>query len=69
LSFRDNEHPTPAQQKAVMDEFEQTFLPGLERNKNYAIAWVAHKDKGNLELNYFLAMTELTTGKQLNAFP
>ncbi|WP_156970658.1 hypothetical protein [Andreprevotia chitinilytica] len=69
LAFRDTEKPTLAQQKAVMRDFEATFLPGLEKDKNYAIAWVAHWDKGNLELNYFLATTELTTGKQLNPFP
>lgn len=69
LAFRDSEKPTLAQQQAVMRDFEATFLPGLEKDKNYAIAWVAHWDKGNLELNYFLATTELTTGKQLNPFP
>ncbi|WP_066568491.1 relaxase/mobilization nuclease domain-containing protein [Snodgrassella sp. CFCC 13594] len=69
LAFRDTEKPTLAQQQAVMRDFEATFLPGLEKDKNYAIAWVAHCDKGNLELNYFLATTELTTGKQLNPFP
>lgn len=69
LAFRDEEKPTLAQQQAVMRDFEATFLPGLEKDKNYSIAWVAHWDKGNLELNYFLATTELTTGKQLNPFP
>lgn len=69
LAFRDTERPTLAQQQAIMKDFEATFLPGLEKDKNYAIAWVAHWDKGNLELNYFLATTELTTGKQLNPFP
>ena len=69
LAFRDTEKPTLAQQQAVMRDFEATFLPGLEKDKNYAIAWVAHWDKGNLELNYFLATTELTSAKQLNPFP
>lgn len=69
LAFRDDEKPTLAQQQAVMRDFEATFLPGLEKDKNYSIAWVAHWDKGNLELNYFLATTELTSGKQLNPFP
>ncbi|MGA4049815.1 hypothetical protein ACI2TP_19590 [Ralstonia nicotianae] len=69
LSFRDGEQPTPAQQKEIMRNFERTFLPGLQKGQHYAMAWVAHEDKGNLELNYLLATTELTTGKQLNPFP
>ncbi|WP_197339870.1 relaxase/mobilization nuclease domain-containing protein [Ralstonia solanacearum] len=69
LSFRDGEQPTPAQQKEIMRDFERTFLPGLQKGQHYVIAWVAHEDKGNLELNYLLATTELTTGKQLNPFP
>lgn len=69
LSFRDGEQPTVAQQKEIMRDFERTFMPGLQRGKHYAIAWVGHEDKGNLELNYLLATTELTTGKQLNPFP
>jgi hypothetical protein len=69
LSFRDGERPTPAAQKEIMRDFERTFLPGLQNGRHYAIAWVAHEDKGNLELNYLLATTELTTGKQLNPFP
>jgi hypothetical protein len=69
LSFRDCEQPTPARQKEIMRDFERTFLPGLQKGQHYAIAWVAHEDKGNLELNYLLATTELTTGKQLNPFP
>ena len=69
LSFRDGEQPTAAQQKEIMRDFERTLLPGLQKGRHYAIAWVAHEDKGNLELNYLLATTELTTGKQLNPFP
>ncbi len=69
LSFRDTEKPSLKQQLAIMKDFEATFLPGLEKDKNYSIAWVSHFDKGNLELNYFLATTELTTGKQMNPFP
>lgn len=69
LAFRDIEKPTPDQQKAIIRDFEQTFMPGLVKDKNYAIAWVAHWDKGNLELNYLMALTELETGKQLNPFP
>lgn len=69
LSFRDSERPTIAQQRAIMRDFERTFLPGLQKGQHYAMAWVAHKDKNRLELNYLLATTELTSGKQLNPFP
>ena len=69
LAFRDTEKPTLKQQQEIIRDFEQTFMPGLVKDKNYAIAWVAHWDKGNLELNYLMALTELETGKQLNPFP
>lgn len=69
LSFRDSERPTVAQQRAIMRDFERTFLPRLQKGQHYAMAWVAHEDKNNLELNYLLATTELTSGKQLNPFP
>ena len=69
LSFRDSERPTALQQREIMRDFERTFLPGLQKGQHYAIAWVAHEDKNNLELNYLLATTELTSGKQLNPFP
>ncbi len=69
LSFRDSERPTVSQQRAIMRDFERTFLPGLQKGQHYAIAWVAHEDKNRLELNYLLAATELTSGKQMNPFP
>lgn len=69
LSFHESEMPTPEQQKAIMKDFEATFMPSLVKDRNYAIAWVAHMDKGRLELNYLMALTELETGKQLNPFP
>ena len=69
LSFRDSERPTLAQQREIMRDFERTFLPGLQKGQHYAMAWVAHEDKNRLELNYLLATTELTSGKQLNPFP
>ncbi len=69
LSFRDSERPTVAQQRAIMRDFERTFLPGLQKGQHYAMAWVVHEDKNRLELNYLLATTELTSGKQMNPFP
>ncbi len=69
LSFRDSERPTVAQQREIMRDFERTFMPGLQKGQHYAMAWVVHEDKNRLELNYLLATTELTSGKQLNPFP
>lgn len=36
---------------------------------NFVDFWNIHEDKGHLELNYIIPMTELTTGKALNPFP
>lgn len=69
LSFHESEQPTPEQQREIIRDFEKIFMPSLVKDKNYAISWVAHMDKGRLELNYLMALTELETGKQLNPFP
>lgn len=69
IAFRDNEHPTPQQIQQVIDAFRATFLPRLTVGDNYADMWVMHRDKGNVELHFLYANTELTTGKQLNIHP
>ena len=69
ISFRDNEHPSEAQIKMVMDSFRASFLPGLAEGENYADFWIAHRDKSNLELHFVFAGTELQTGRQLNIHP
>lgn len=69
IAFRDNEHPTPEQIQQVIDAFRATFLPRLKEGENYADMWVMHRDKGNVELHFLYANTELTTGKQLNIHP
>lgn len=69
IAFRDNEHPTPEQVQQVIEAFRATFLPGLKEGENYADMWVMHRDKGNVELHFLYANTELTTGKQLNIHP
>lgn len=69
IAFRDNEHPTPQQIQQVIDAFRATFLPRLKEGDNYADMWVMHCDKGNVELHFLYANTELTTGKQMNIHP
>lgn len=69
VAFRDTEAITPEQINTVIDTFRSTFLPGLEVDKNFADFWVIHRDKGNLELHFLVANTELTTGQQLNIHP
>lgn len=69
ISFRDNESVTQEQINTLISTFRSTFMPGLEVDKNFADFWVAHRDKGNLELHFLVANTELTTGQQLNIHP
>lgn len=69
IALRDNEALSDRQIDEVIKNFRSTFLPGLEADKNYADFWVAHRDKGNLELHFLYANTELTSGSQLNIHP
>lgn len=69
ISFRDTEKPTAEQIQKIMDAFKASFLPGLRDCDNYADAWIAHRDKGNLELHFVVAGTEMQTGRQLNIHP
>lgn len=69
ISFRDTEQPDAAQIQKIMDAFKASFLPGLKDCDNYADAWIAHRDKGNLELHFVVAGTEIQTGRQLNIHP
>lgn len=69
IAFRDNEALSERQIDEVIKNFRAAFLPGLEADKNYADFWVAHRDKGNLELHFLYANTELPSGSQLNIHP
>ena len=69
ISFRDTEQPSDEQVKKIMETFRASFLPGLKDCENYADAWIAHRDKGNLELHFVVAGTEFQTGRQLNIHP
>ncbi|WP_374555159.1 hypothetical protein [Aquitalea pelogenes] len=69
LAFEPNEHPTDQQLMAVVNSFRATFMAGLEHGVNFTDFWNIHEDKGRIELNYIIPLTELTTGRQLNPFP
>ncbi|WP_279211861.1 relaxase/mobilization nuclease domain-containing protein [Delftia acidovorans] len=69
IALRDQESITPDQINTLIDTFRSTFMPGLEVDTNFADFWVMHRDKGNLELHFLVANTELTTGQQLNIHP
>lgn len=71
IAFRDTETLSDRQIDEVIKSFRSTFLPGLEADKNYVDFWVAHREKGNLELHFLYANTELTNRSQpqLNIHP
>lgn len=69
IAFRDHETITPDQVSTLIETFRATFLPGLKVDENFADFWVMHREKGNVELHFLVANTELTTGTQLNIHP
>ena len=66
LSFEEQDLDEQAKRK-IMASFEDTLMAGLERDQ-YNITWVEHRDKGRLELNFFIPNVELTTGKRLQPY-
>ena len=52
LSFEEQDLDEQAKRK-IMASFEDTLMAGLERDQ-YNITWVEHRDKGRLELNFFI---------------
>lgn len=72
IAFRDGAESasiTPEQITTVIETFRSTFMPGLKLDENFADFWVLHRDKGNLELHFLVANTELSSGSQLNIHP
>lgn len=51
----------------IMDSFEQTIFAGLDREQ-YDIAWIEHRDKGRLELNFIIPKVELRSGRAMNPY-
>ena len=69
LAFEPTERPTDKQLMEVVKLFRSVFMAGLEHGVNFTDFWNIHEDKGRIELNYVIPLTELTTGKQMNPFP
>ena len=60
---------TPEQITTLIETFRSTFLPGLKVDENFADFWVMHREKGNVELHFLYANTELVINSQLNIHP
>ncbi|MPT00349.1 MAG: hypothetical protein E2581_17860 [Pseudomonas sp.] len=69
VAFRDYETVTPDQVTTLIETFRSTFLPGLKVDENFADFWVLHREKGNVELHFLVANTELSSTQQLNIHP
>ncbi len=66
LSFQEPDI-ADAEKSRLMDEWEHTLLPGLDRDQ-YACLWVEHRDKERLELNFVIPNIELQSGKRLQPY-
>ena len=44
-------NPTEKEQKEIINAFRKSFLPALDK-ENFNDLWVAHRDKGRLELHF-----------------
>lgn len=63
LSFEEApDHLTSKQKNEIMDGFEETITAGLEVDR-VSFAWVEHRDKGRLELNFVIANVDLEHGR------
>lgn len=69
IAFRDGENPSSDDLRQVMEGFEAAFFPALEKDKNFSVLWVLHKDKGNTELHFLIPRTEEVSGRSLNIHP
>jgi hypothetical protein len=70
ISFAPSDAPTPQQQQALIQSFEEVAFAGLEPDQ-YDILWVRHTHTGSsrVELHFVTPRVELTTGKSLNIAP
>ena len=63
LSFEEApDHLTLKQKNDIMDGFEETITAGLDVDR-VSFAWIEHRDKGRLELNFVIANVDLEHGR------
>ncbi|HEA3286500.1 TPA: relaxase/mobilization nuclease domain-containing protein [Pasteurella multocida] len=66
LSFEEGDLPKESKFE-LMEKFEEMVFAGLD-NEQFNICWIEHRDKGRLELNFFIPNVELTTGKRYQPY-
>lgn len=67
LSFSPDEQPSDQQLNEIVDSFENTLFPNLDKDQ-YSSYWVMHQDKGRTELHFVFANIELITQKSLPVY-
>lgn len=67
LSFSKDEKPTDEQIEKIIDSYENTLFPNMDKDQ-YSSYWVRHEDKDRTELHFVFANIELKTGKALPVY-
>lgn len=67
LSFSKDEKPTDEQIENIIDIYENTLFPNMDKDQ-YSSYWVRHEDKDRTELHFVFANIELKTGKALPVY-
>ncbi|MBT9371102.1 relaxase/mobilization nuclease domain-containing protein [Rhizobium sp. CSW-27] len=68
IAFTAEDAPNPAQQRQVMDAFENLAFAGLEADQRDML-WVRHTHEGRVELHFVTPRLELVSGRSLNIAP
>ncbi|EEZ33363.1 Hypothetical protein BROD_2131 [Brucella sp. NF 2653] len=68
IAFTAEDAPNPAQQRQVMDAFENLAFAGLEADQRDML-WVRHTHEGHVELHFVTPRMELASGRSLNIAP
>lgn len=68
LSFSESpDQVTQEQKEQLMNGFEETIRAGLDSDR-ISVAWVEHRDKGRLELNFVFANVDLKHGRAFQPY-
>ncbi|MBX4928695.1 relaxase/mobilization nuclease domain-containing protein [Rhizobium binae] len=68
IAFTAEDAPSHAQQRQVMDAFENLAFAGLEADQRDML-WVRHTHEGRVELHFVTPRMELVSGRSLNIAP